>query len=102
MSVNKKLQLKDIDFNIVEEILDKLFQSKQIDGKNEKFEEIWKENFVDKFEENVCKKTNDKYENPIVQIIYENCKEFYKNGCNEILENIKKIQADIDKIWEKN
>lgn len=97
MSKNKKLQLTDIDFNLVEEILSNLFNLKQ-NGDNREFDCIWEEIFTCKFQENVCEKINNVYSNEIIRIIYDNCKSFYENGCDEIIRDITRAKDEINEI----
>lgn len=97
MSKNKKLQLTDINFDLVEKILSSLFNLKQ-NGDNREFDCIWEEIFTCKFQDNVCEKNNNVYSNEIIQIIYDNCKSFYENGCDEIRRDITKAKDEINKI----
>lgn len=99
MSKDKKLQLADIKFDLVEEILNNLFDLKQKDD-NREFDCIWNEIFTCKFNDSVCEKnSNNEYSNEIIKIIYDNCKLFYENGCDEITRHIKETTDEINKIW---
>lgn len=101
MSKDKKLNLVDINFKLIENILDKLFDSKQ-KGSDNTFDNIWNENFVNKFENDVCEKNNNgEYANEIIKTIYENCKSFYECECDNITNYIDDIKKSINKIWNE-
>ena len=101
MNENKKLVLSDIKFELVEEILNKLFNSKQT-CPNSSFDDKWNEYFVNKFRDDVCKKNQSgEYENEIVKAIYENCKSFYEKECDNIAKHITDINNSIEENWDK-
>ena len=65
--MNKKLkELKDIDANFIKDVLREIYESKL-----DNFDDIWKEIFINKFEnDKLFDKSNDKYNDPIIQQLY--------------------------------
>ena len=103
MGNDGKLKLKDINFDVIETILNALYESKQNGG--DEFDNIWSKTFVDKFSSDVCELSTNKdkkYENPIIEAIYLKCKDFYDKGCNEINNYIKTLESEMNSIWESD
>lgn len=97
-----KLAIKDINFDLIKEILEKIYDCK-ISGQDTTFDEIWKENFIDKFNDESCAKNSgtNEYKDPIVKIIFSKCKSFFESGCIEIINSVTDIENKIKEIQEE-
>ena len=95
--MNKKLkELKDIDANFIKDVLREIYESKL-----DNFDDIWKEIFINKFEnDKLFDKSNDKYSDPIIQQLYNKFSDFF-NQRNEIKQKIEELVDKKNKILEK-
>ena len=100
--MKEKKAIKDINFDLIKEMLEKIYDYK-ISGQDTTFDEIWKENFIEKFNDESCAKNSvtNEYENPIVKIIFSKCKSFFESECIEIIESVTDIENEIKEIQEE-
>ncbi len=96
--MNKKLKvLKDIDADFIKKVLKEIYEW----NKSDNFDEVWKEKFVNMFENNnLFDKSNDKYNDPIIQKLYSKFKNFFDQRI-EIKQEIENLVEEKNKILDE-
>ena len=103
--MNCKKNLSEVNLKeLIDEILDEMYKKHDGNDNCKEFDKIWEEKFVACFDcsKGDFKKNRDgKYENQIIQTIYDKFHDFYFNDCQKIKEDIKKIKSDVDNILKE-
>ena len=100
----KNLSNVDLD-KLIDEILSDMYENYGVGdddiSKIEKFNKIWNEKFVKNINSSsgdFDKNKDGKYENTIIQIVYDKFYCFYFEDCPKIKEKIDEIKSEVDDI----